>query len=354
VQDDFEDRNAAEWTHIAGSTIAVVSNGSSFVYRQSGLAAAAGSVRTGVDMKNQAIDADAVPRQFATGDRWFGLTVRQTDPNNYYYLTVRSTNAVSLRSLDNGVIRTLATAPLPVVLNQAYKLRLEAIGSRIRGYVDGRLVVEARDKAHTHGAPGLRMSKAAADYDNVVISPNPRLAVFKDDFESGVDNIPQWFSHAAPYQGAWIRVTDGTTVFQQYSVASGARVTTGVDADDQIVQARVKATQYAAGTGDRWFGVLARMRDDNNTYYVTLRNNNTVSLRKLVNGAIVTLDEAPLTVTLGTWYTLRLEAIGTSLRTYVNGRLLLEANDSTHTKGTYGLATSKTAARFDDVVVSQP
>jgi hypothetical protein len=62
-----------------------------------------------------------------------------------------------------------------------------------------------------------------------------------------------------------------------------------------IVQARVSATQFAAGTGSRWFGVLARYTDARNYYYVTLRSDNTIALRKLVNGAIHVLDSAPLT-----------------------------------------------------------
>jgi hypothetical protein len=89
-------------------------------------------------------------------------------------------------------------------------------------------------------------------------------------------------------------------------------------------------------------------------YYVTVRHDNTISLRKLVNGTIHILDTAPLTVAAGTAYTLRLEAIGTSLRAYVNGNVVLEANDSSHARGKYGLATYRTAAKFDDFVAWEP
>src|SRR5262249_30006971 len=155
----------------------------------------AGATLTGMDWTNQAIEADVVPRSFAPGgvEGWFGLLVRQTDPDNYYYLTMRSTNAVSLRKLENGVIKVLANVSLPVVLNRPYKLRPEAIGTQIKGYVDGQLRVQARDTTHRHGAAGLRMFKAAADHDNVVISPNPRLIIFSDDFE--FSHFPErWFT----------------------------------------------------------------------------------------------------------------------------------------------------------------
>jgi hypothetical protein len=353
IQDDFEDRNVAEWTHIPGSTVSVVQSGSSFVYRQTNLAGDAGSTRTNVDMKNQSIEADVVPRAFATGtgERWFGLTVRQTDPGNFYYLTVRNNNVVSLRKLQNGAINVLASANLPVVLNRPYKLRLEAIGTRIRGYVDGQLRVQASDTRHTHGTPGIRMFRARTDYDNVVISPNPHTVLFRDDFEGTGIDVPQWFTH----DGTWTNVASGTgSAFRQTSTTGDARVTTGVDATDQAIQVRARANSFAGGTGDRWFGLLARMRDINNYYYLTVRNTNTVSLRKLVNGSAVVLDTATLTVTPGTTYTLRLEAVGSALRAYVNGRLLLEAIDSSYAEGEYGLVTFRTNAQYDDVVVTQP
>jgi hypothetical protein len=357
-QDDFEDRNAFNWTPLAGSTFSVVSSGGSFVFRQTSVAGAAGAVLTAMDQINQAIEADVIPRSFAPGgaEGWFGLLVRQADPGNYYYLTMRSTNSVSLRKLENGVIHVLANATLPVTLNRTYKLRLEAIGTQIRGYVDGQLRVQARDTTHRHGGAGLRMFKAAADHDNVVITSNPRLIIFSDDFE--FSHFPQrWFTRL----GTWDQVPD-SHVFAQTSLGNG-RVTTDVSAEDQIIQVRARATAYASGTGDKWFGIVARLQNDQQFYYVTVRNNNTVSLRKLVNGQIIVLDSAPLTVSLNTWYTLRLEAVGnfpasslrdTSLRVYVNGRFLLEAHDTNFPEGTYGLATSKAAAQFDDFVVAQP
>jgi len=82
--------------------------------------------------------------------------------------------------------------------------------------------------------------------------------------------------------------------------------------------------------------------------YVTLRSSNTVTLRKLVNGNIVELGAAVLTVTPNTWYTVRLEAVGSRLRTYVNGRLVLEATDPQPVIGLVGLVTYRTAADFDD------
>ena len=351
IEDDFEDRNTAGWTPIPGSVVSVPSNGFSSFYRQSSVAGDAGSLRTDADMENQAIEAEVVARSYApgTGERWFGLNVRQTDTDDYYYLTMRNNNVISLRKLANGVITELASASMPVLLNRRYKLRLEAIGTRIRGLVDGQLRVEARDSSHASGIPGLRMFRTATDYDNVVVSPNPQTTLLSDDFEQSRLH-PQWWS---PRLGIWTEVAQaGNVVFQQSFVGGDGRITTDIDADDQVVQARARATQFTPG--DRWFGLIARLQDDQNFYFLTVRSSNTVSLRKLVNGTVMVLDTATFPVSVGTWYTLRLEAVGNSLRGYVNDRPLVEATDNNFVEGTWGLATSQTAAEFDNVRVTQP
>lgn len=193
------------------------------------------------------------------------------------------------------------------------------------------------------------MYRTRADYDNVVVSPNPQTTLFTDDFE--IDNT-WWLPEGV---GQWRVVTEGTTrIYQQSSVAGGARSVTGVSiTDDQIISARAKATAFGTGAG-RWFGLMARYQDSNNYYYITVRNDNTVSLRKLVNGGVSVLDTAPLNVTTNTWYALRLETIGDSLRAYVNGRLLLEASDTSFEQGSYGIAMYKAATRADDFNVVQP
>ena len=113
--------------------------------------------------------------------------------------------------------------------------------------------------------------------------------------------------------------------------------------------------QISAGTGTQpWFGLFARYRDANNYYYVTVRNSNEISLRRQLNGGVLTLDTAPFTLSAGTWYSLRLEAIRDQLRVYVNGRLILEATDTAIAQGRYGAIMYKSATAYDDVTVTQP
>jgi hypothetical protein len=234
---------------------------------------------------------------------------------------------------------------------------LEAIGTWLRVYVDDVLLAQARDSTLRHGQAGLRTYKLAADYDNVVISPNPAGWLFRDTFDihfdpDEPDAVPterrQWIHTGS---GSWAAL-DQTDTFVQSSTAADARAIAGIDVDDLVLDARLKANSFNGS--DRWFGLITRYQDDANYYYVTLRSSNQISLRRLINGSITVLDSAPLSVSPGTWFNIRMENIDTALRVYVNGQLTLEASDTTFRKGRYGLATYRTAAEFDDMIVRQP
>jgi pectate lyase len=111
----------------------------------------------------------------------------------------------------------------------------------------------------------------------------------------------------------------------------------------------------AAPTGqERWVGLIARYANDRNYYYVTLRSGNTLSLRKLVNGAITELASVPVTVSTGSWYALRLEVMATTLRVYLGSTMVMQVMDATHAQGRGGLMTYKAAAQFDDYAAYQP
>lgn len=99
---------------------------------------------------------------------------------------------------------------------------------------------------------------------------------------------------------------------------------------------------------------MACRQDALNYYYAYLSDSGSASLRKFVNGTVTVLDEAPLTVKPGRTYRVRLEAIGDSLRFYVNGRLMAEARDSDYSEGNYGLATYRAATQFDSFTAARP
>ena len=218
-------------------------------------------------------------------------------------------------------------------------------------------LIDVLDGALTHGRAALLTYRTSADFDDVVVSPGAQVNLFAQTFPSGSacgellrdpllrqSGTPQW--DCSVYTNKFLR---------QASVDGVARAAIGPVTDDQSVEVRVMAEAFASGgTQDKWFGVMTRYADPANYYYLSLRSSNRISLRKLVNGVITDLGTATIKVVPGAWYALRLEAIGNEVRGFVNGKLVVEAHDGSHTQGISGVATYRTAARFDDWSVIQP
>ncbi|GIF66779.1 hypothetical protein Ais01nite_48140 [Asanoa ishikariensis] len=169
--------------------------------------------------------------------------------------------------------------------------------------------------------------------------------LFSDDFEDG--NSSGWTTNG----GSWSVTADGSRVLRQSSTSSDARALAGTASwTDYAVQARVRPVAFNGS--NRFVAVLARVQSSTSYYYLALRSNNTVELKKLVGGSSTTLDTASVGVSAGSFYTLRLEVAGSTLRGYVNGALLAEASDSQWSSGRVGVATFYTSASFDDVAVT--
>jgi hypothetical protein len=346
----FENSNAANWTPRAGSQFTVQVGFQNAVYKQSSTTGDAQSVLSNTSWKNQAIEADIRPTEFRCADCWFGLATRYVNDQNYYYVTLRNSGSVQLKRMRNGTFTTLASAPLTVQTSQPYRVRLESVGTGHRVYVNGVLMLTAQDTtASAAGNAALVMYGAAVNYDNVTVTPTPLSTIYADDF-SGDYLAGDWTYTGT---GQWSLAFDA---FVQDSVAGDARAIIGTPTGDQVVSAHVSPKAFAPGTAtqERWLGLIARYTDDRNYYYVTLRNSNKLSLRKLVNGAITELATVSANVAVGSTYALRLEATGQSLRVYLNNNLVMQRDDWSHTKGRGGMVTYKAAAHFHDYQAYQP
>lgn len=169
--------------------------------------------------------------------------------------------------------------------------------------------------------------------------------LFSDDFEDG--NATGWTASG----GSWAVATDGSRVYRQSGTSSDARSLAGTASwTDYSVQATVKPTAFNGS--NRFVALLARAQSSTSYYYLALRSNNTVELKRLVGGSGTTLDSAAVPVAVGTAYTLRIDVAGSSLKGYVNGTLLTEATDSQFASGRIGVATFNASANFDNVQVT--
>ena len=351
VQDTFASGNGSGWSVSAGSQFATATSGRSRVFRQTSVAGAARAFLAGSDWTAQAIEADIKPLSFGSAASGFGLVTRYQNAQNFFDVFVRSVGVVQLRRMAGGRLRTFASVPFKPVAGRTYRLRLESIGTRHRVLIDGQLVLDADRTGPTHGLAALATHDAQAEFDNVIVSPSLQTTMYANDFEN--ESAGPWAFSGLGFWNLW---NGASVVYNQSSVAGDAQASIGAPTDDQIVRVRARLDTFASLTGaqERWFGVMARHVDDRNYYFLSLRNSNFVSLRKVVNGVTTTLATVPLAVSPATWYSLRLDAVGDQLRGYVDGKLLVEAADATHARGTSGPVMFKAAADFDDFSAIQP
>jgi hypothetical protein len=333
VQNDFESNSGPALTPLPGSSFATESNGTTHVYRQSSVAGDAGATLA-PDYTNQSISADIRLNAVNGADRWVGLMVRYTNEANFYYVTLRDSNRIVLKRMSGGVFTELASVPIDVSVGQSYRIGLEASGTHLLVCVDGQIVIRGWDPQLTHGRAGLRMYRAAADFDNVVLTPGPLNDLTLAKRET---------------TGAW----SGT--YAVLTAADGnARLTSGYPRLDAVVQASISVPWSSGVTGRAWAGLMVRHVDAGNYYYVTARQSGQLSLRKLTNGTITVLGTVPFQIVQDQPFLLRLEAIGDKLRVYVNDVLRLERAGASLVPGKVGLATYRTAARFDYYTAYEP
>jgi hypothetical protein len=119
-------------------------------------------------LDDQVIEAGVRIRRLGTGvDHWAGLLARYVDANNYYYLSLRSGNRLQIRKVVNGVSTAIRNVPFTVTLNRVYKLRFEAIGNKLRAYVDGTLLTEYADSTFPAGQFGLATNRTSTEFTTV-------------------------------------------------------------------------------------------------------------------------------------------------------------------------------------------
>jgi hypothetical protein len=356
VATGFEDGVAPVTPQLGTFTVATTGNGNR-VYRQSSLTGEYRALIGDADWQEQSIEAVIRPIEFDGSDRWAGLAVRYQDDANYYYATLRSSGVMEIKRRLNGVYSTLARATRSFVAGRNYHVALQTRGNLIALRIDGKDVMSGGDDQIPRGRTALLGYRTAVDYDNIVAAQVGQQPINDLEYANcfgSLTNMPEWSTNGT---GTWNCSNPGVagteSTMQQTSTSGFARALVGTPTDDQVVTTRVRRTAVGNGS-DPWLGVIVRYVDESNYYYLTLRNSNTVSLRKLVNGVITELATAPYALTTNAWYGLRLEAVGSELRAFINGEQILQAADSSHPVGQGGIMTNRVAGEFQRYYAWQP
>ena len=172
--------------------------------------------------------------------------------------------------------------------------------------------------------------------------------MFTDDFADG--NANDW----SKSNGTWSVVADsGNNVLQQTATSTDARALAGTTTwTDYTVTARMRPMSFN-GT-DRYAALVARASSSTSYYYLALRNTNTAQLGRRSGGTFTALASVGLTVTAGSWFNLRIDLVGSTIRGYVGDTLVGTATDSTLGSGRIGVNTLNASAQVDDVTVTSP
>ncbi|MFC1610966.1 family 16 glycoside hydrolase, partial [Myxococcota bacterium] len=182
--------------------------------------------------------------------------------------------------------------------------------------------------------PGLMVRHAGAP-------PLPPELPFYDDFQDGEDTNPRW----ERWSGTW------TVEAGEYHQSESADNRFSVAGNPAWTDYFVSVDVRLSGQGTQGSGLMFRVVDPNNLYLFEVNaGTDDVTLWRCAGGAwqSVATGTAPQALAVGTWYSLRVEAEGASLRTFVDSTLVAQADDATHATGRIGLNAGEDAL-FDDV-----
>jgi len=162
--------------------------------------------------------------------------------------------------------------------------------------------------------------------------------------------VPGWVTSG----GTWAVETDGSKVYSQTATATGSTVMLSANGStswtNQIVEAKIKVKAFGGSSTSYLAAIYARYTGSD-YYALALRSDGKVAIRhgNSTLGSAVTAG-----IVEGTWYTVRFELVGSSLKAYVDGALKDSETDTSLTAGGIAVSCVNTTAEFDDVKVTTP
>ncbi|GGD78686.1 hypothetical protein GCM10010911_40950 [Paenibacillus nasutitermitis] len=165
-----------------------------------------------------------------------------------------------------------------------------------------------------------------------------RQTDFSDDFSSGTG---KWTTTG----GSWA-IEGGE--FSQSAATASPSLAYAINGLHGYVNADARLSKQASVSG--MSGIAFRKGTGDNYYWFYLKDGSKAGLMKVVNGVRTVIGtEVDFTHVKDTFYTLRVVASGSSIKGYINDKLVLDRTDGTFATGRLGLATLSSHTHFDDV-----
>lgn len=261
----------------------------------------------------------------STGGKGAGALVFRSnaDASQAYVMNVDALNdCVTLFKFGNGggeiakVIKTIDT-------DKEYNLKVIASGSNIRAYLDNVEVINATDTTYSSGRFGMLAWNSTTTFQDIKYAKTP----------SG------WTSTA----GTWSDVTYGK---QGSASGDGFLMSTNTGANFTY-QADINIDGASGGAAGSL--VFRSNADASQAYVVNVDAlNDSVTFFKFGNGG-GTIGKYSYSIDNNRTYQLRVEAVGSNFKIYLDGTLVINANDSTYTSGQFGLNVWNSSTSFANV-----
>jgi hypothetical protein len=316
-KEDFSG-NLNQWQNTTNATI---SNGKLTLTNNENMRSISGSSWT-----DYIIDADM---SFNNGGA-VGIVFRSQDAsNNNCYMWQLSFGLLRVHKRVNGAWTALKDVTIAIAADVPLHVRIEAIGSTIKTYLDEVLVDVTIDTTYSQGAIGFRESGSEwGTFDNIQVQ-TADAPLFTEDFSNG---LSKWVNtqNTAINSGV-LRVTNNENL-QTNDGASWSDFTFDMD---------VNIITNAAG-------ITFRKVDDNNCYLWLFTSGNLTMYKKL-NGVLTLIKGVSCGVAVNTPFHTTIETVGPTIKTFINGNLIDITNDNSFSSGRAGLRELGTdTADFDN------
>lgn len=298
LRDDFNDEDASGWNEInyagTGAVFAVESGEYSLDSLGGGVVAIA--TQGEFDWTDYSVQV-SVKKISGSGTNWPDIFIRYQDLGNFYYVQL-TTSALLLRKRVSYSYSAIQTWSGSIDLSIWHNVKVVAVGSSLKVYLDGQLRIDATDSSFSTGVMGIGAWYSHVHFDNVLVLEELPIKVF--DYGEGDDNVRIYAD-----EGAYTIFSDtfsadsGTQPDQTWEEISGewevldyeyqqtgnlyipgARAFAGDTAwTDYTMTAKVNITD------DGWGGVLLRANAAGDTYYeLYLQRGGRLQLVKTVAG----------------------------------------------------------------------
>jgi hypothetical protein len=282
-------------------------------------------------------------------DQAVGVVFRYTGENDYYRFSMDSSRSYRrLVKMSAGTATVLWQDGVPYAVGQDTTITIDAVGSRLVGYVGSARLFDVTDAGNAAGIVGLyAWNNQAVRFENVAVTlpPLDAYAVFADAFPAGD-------------MTAWSVVDDGTLfgpsdwsaaagTLQQHSeifeppvdLATLAKRGTHAVAGDPAWTDTILDAVLQSADGST-IGVMIRYRDASNYYRFSM--DAVRGYRRLVKnvaGTFTLLWQDHIPYPAATPVRITLSAIGSELRGYVDGVPAFVVEDTAIPAGRIGLYT---------------